>query len=241
MITSEFVAPSKTPSLRSNPRPFCGSSALEARYFAVILCGKVNYALENPLSSRYKIRQDLPKIQTSLTTTTRRISMSEAGVCQMNSPLLPVTQAAVRHDAADHAAELVAVAGLGGGDERVVHGRVAVRDDALVGVGGEHARHGPGAKTILADLEPFGADYLCAPRHAVVRLGRWLPLPFLPQAEVRHDAADHAAELVAVAGEAGGDERVVHGRVAVQDECSSGLVVNMHATMRRVGPFASGK
>ena len=49
-------------------------------------------------------------------------------------------------------------------------------------------------------------------------------------------------ELVALAGEAGGDERVVHGRVAVQDEVLVGtLVVNMHATMRRVGPFASGK
>ena len=50
------------------------------------------------------------------------------------------------------------------------------------------------------------------------------PLPLLPRAEVRHDPSDHAAELVAVAGEPGRDEHVVHGRVAVQDEVLVGDV-----------------
>ena len=47
----------------------------------------------------------------------------------------------------------------------------------------------------------------------------------VPLDQVGHDFADHAAELVAVAGEPGGDGDLRLRRMAVQDEVPSGLLV----------------
>lgn len=83
-----------------------------------------------------------------------------------------------------------------------------------------------GVSDIILGQWSVGPSFVCW-RHPVVerepQVHRVIPnpstphFPSTPKAEVRHDAADHAAELVAVAGEAGSDERVVHGRVAVQE------------------------
>ena len=57
-------------------------------------------------------------------------------------------QREVRHDAADHPAELEAVAREPGSDEHVLVVRMAVEDEVPVRAVGEHARRHPAGRTV---------------------------------------------------------------------------------------------
>ncbi len=57
-------------------------------------------------------------------------------------------QGEVRHDPADHAAELEPVARESGGDEHVLVVRMAVEDEVPVRAVGEHARRHPAGRTV---------------------------------------------------------------------------------------------
>ena len=107
----------------------------------------------------------------------------------------------VGHHLADHAAELVAVAGESGGDGDLRMGRVAVQDEVAVGAVGEEARleHEGGSGPVGKVAPREGAEQLLVLRLglAVHRVGIHLLPPVMVLAEL--EAGDEEAGEAVVA------------------------------------------